>query len=723
MKIFIGLFLFFNLSLVLGVQRVEHVQLTATVLDINKKTYLAITLKNDEHWHTYWKNPGDAGLPPKFKFLLNGEEIKLHGLEWPSPKRYIEKGNLLTYGYVGTYSFFFGLTENDIETLKNKTLQLKGEWLVCEAICIPGRGELDIIFQNDGKTVRIQKTKYQISKKELRRHFKNLPVVKEKIPDHLELFFSKGDNEKQLKLYYTYKVAKADIQKDKNLLFPFPALPLSYRREKLAYDTRNQTYYGLMNIDWDGEYQEPEWPLPEDGVFKKSILAKFLIQSKDGPFIIQKEIKQFSLAANKTIDQYMNRLMAEQETVIDTSPDYSIWWIILFAFLGGLILNLMPCVLPVISIKLFGLILHRDEPHLKILKHNLTYTLGVVFTFFLMGLIVVGLKSVGSEIGWGFQLQSPPFVFIMLIILFIMSLNLFGLFEFGTPGGKTLGGKQLKSGFGADFFAGVLATILSTPCSAPFLGTALTFAFTTTNLNIFITFFFVGIGLSSPFILTGIFPKLVSFLPKPGQWIEMLKRFLGLSLVLTFVWLYDVLVNLVDFTYSGIYINTIFALLFFAIYYHNRIGRGVISRIIFYTIPLVLAIYLFQTKGLSPNNINVSSYAVRKGELNWERWSEKKMNQLKYEGKLVFVDFTAKWCLTCKVNKKIVLESDTFSQFVKDNNIHLLRADWTKRDDRITRFLRKHRIVGVPAYFLINRKGEIKSLGEIISTGKIKDNL
>ena len=183
--------------------------------------------------------------------------------------------------------------------------------------------------------------------------------------------------------------------------------------------------------------------------------------------------------------------------------DYSTF--LLFGFIGGLILNIMPCVLPVISIKLFGLLSIREENPKKILKHNLAYTLGVLITFAVLGAIVIALQKAGDNVGWGFQLQSPRFVAIMIIFLFVFALNLFGLFEFRTPGGAKLGGLETKDSFTGDMMGGVLATILSTPCSAPFLGTALTFAFSAGSLQLFSVFFAIGLGLAFPFLLTGSF--------------------------------------------------------------------------------------------------------------------------------------------------------------------------------------------------------------------------
>jgi thiol:disulfide interchange protein len=373
----------------------------------------------------------------------------------------------------------------------------------------------------------------------------------------------------------------------------------------------------------------------------------------------------------------------------------------------------MPCVLPVISLKLFGLIRHKSLPQKKILAHNASYTLGVISTFMALAGVIAALKAGGDEIGWGFQLQSPAFILVMMLVLFILSLNLFGLFEFRTPGGARFGSQELKDNVAGDFFSGVLSTILSTPCSAPFLGTALTFAFTTSTVNIFLMFFFIGLGLAFPFLLTAFFPSTLNVFPKPGAWMEKLKYFLGLSLVLTVIWLYDVFASLVDYPKMSWRLNLLFGLWFFAFFFANKISRSRPVQFLVFALPLVLTVVTVQNIHVKPEDGQaVVSHS------SWGVWSTEKLANEK--GKLIFMDFTAEWCLTCKVNKKLVLETDGFEAMAKKHNLVLLRADWTKRDDRITQFLKSFNIVGVPAYFVQKADGEIVSLGETITVSKIE---
>lgn len=700
----------------------SHVDMSAKVFPHQGKIILAVSLLNEKKWHTYWKNPGDAGLPVKFEFKAGDKNIEPEEKEWQPPKRYLEAGDILTYGYEGLYHFFFELSPEQLKAIESNGLNIHGKWLVCKDICIPGEERTSLqALAGRGESGGAPRPSIAL----LKEAYDNLPSVEEP-PKELEIFLAKAAEEDKLSLQYS--LANVDIEnidRERNLLTPFLAAPLDYKREKLYYDAENRTLYGIMTADWDGEYEDPPRPLPEDGEFRAPVEARFLFQPyRNGrPVVIEKSFKNFSLGGQQAFANFLKGLkpLGEEGEPVESSGQAGLAMpmALLFAFIGGLILNLMPCVLPVISLKLFGLIAHSDESKKQIIKHNMAYTGGILATFWVLAGAVLALKAGGQQIGWGFQLQSPGFVFVMMTVMLVLAMNMMGLFEFVTPGGTKLGNAQMKKGASADFINGVLATILSTPCSAPFLGAALTFAFTTSSLNIFLTLSFVGLGLAFPFILTAFFPKLASFLPRPGMWMERLKKILGLTLLLTFVWLYDILSSQIDYDFFGVYINTIFVTLFFAFFFRKSITKSLPLNIIFFMIPAALTFHMVSKGGLEVSE--ASAGAGHKSELNWQPWSRKSMRELK--GEWVFMDFTADWCLTCKVNEKLVLQTDDFSRLVKERNVKLLLGDWTKRDDRITSFLNEHGVVGVPAYFVQRPNGEVVKLGELISVEKVKESL
>jgi thiol:disulfide interchange protein/DsbC/DsbD-like thiol-disulfide interchange protein len=692
----------------------------------DNKNYIAVSFLNHPEWHTYWKNPGDAGLAIKDQFSIKKKDgktdVKLEEEEWPSPKRFIENGTQWAYGYINSYTLFYRLEKADLNKLSGKEITLNSSWLVCRHICVPGQKEVQFKI-SDGKVTYTPAADAlaPLTDLELSTRFMNLPKASP-LPDYLEFKLSKGTKDKSLVL--TYEVKKntdVGFLKDANLLYSFPSAPFDFGHENLT--VKESSLVGIVEINWDGEYSTPPETLPASGKFEKPHTIKFLfndpVQRK--VIVVEKKFTGFDLAQAASpvaAPPAVDTLHPEMPKAVSETQSGSLIYYLALAFFGGLILNIMPCVLPVISIKLFGLVKYRNESRKVIIRHNFFYTLGILSTFVILACIVLALKSIGTQVGWGFQLQSPNFIALMIVALFIFSLNLFGMFEFITPGGKHLGNLQTKEGFLGDFLSGVLATILSTPCSAPFLGTALTFAFTSSSYTIFSIFIMIGLGLAFPFIMTGFFPKLVSFLPRPGNWMNNVKKFLGLTLILTTIWLFDVYNALVDGSAQLMKLATVCALVFFAIALKRKDKwiSGITSLI-----ALLIFVNLSTSTVVSSKDEQTALIRDKKAKgLNWEPWSLDRMKEYKENRQVVFIDFTAKWCFTCKVNERLVLDTDNFKTFVSENNVKLLIGDWTKRDEVIGSFLKQNGLVGVPAYFVQKKDGTLVGLGETVSIERIK---
>jgi len=716
------------------------VSIGASIYQEADAQYLALHFKNEPHWHTYWTNPGDAGLTIKVQFSKGEQQITVSEMERPVPRRFIESGNMWAYGHEAEYSLFYDLTRIDKSELESG-LTLKANWLVCRHICIPGNISFDLKIKNQAlqtsNVVPASIFSLNVDQQEIARRFKALPKAG-KIPTYLDIILSEGSTPGSLVLYYNLSEAIiSNLDPTRNLLTPYDNPLFSFKHEVLHADSKGNIY-AKMEIDWEGQYQEPSQELPSDGKFSSPQELKFIFADPRGKEIttIKKVFSGFTKGGAKSMESFFTlvpelKITGQAQLSSDTSqPQPSTtatsrlnFFYFVMAFLGGLILNFMPCVLPIISLKLFGLIKYRDSSPGQIFRHNIFYSLGVIVTFLILGLAVVTLKSAGQTVGWGFQLQSPYFVAAMIIALFVFTLNLFGMFELGIPGGSLFGNLSIKEGVVGDFLSGVLATILSTPCSAPFLGTALTFAFTHGSLEIIFTFLFIGLGLSFPFLLTGPFPGLIKFLPHPGKWMEDLKKFLGLTLLMTIVWLIDVYLGLTDGGLPIIKLNMALLFTFFAFYVKKNITRNKYWQGLFFLIPIVFLFSLFTTP-MSGTKINAGQSNLivdkRNSGLPWVPFTPSHLEELKLKQIPVFLDFTAKWCFTCKVNEKLVIETNDFKQFVISNNIRLMLGDWTKRDDRIGNWLREHGKVGVPAYFVLNKKGELVSLGETISLSEIK---
>ncbi len=642
---------------------------------------VAINFDHEPKWHTYWKNPGDSGLPTKFFIQAGDKDIEAQMLEWPLPEKHIELGDIWTYGYEGSQTFFMKMPE------ELKEFKLTAKWLVCKDICVPGEGSLN--YKNDEWS-----TPYRVDDQTLEKFISELPLTKI-FPENLMLALTRT-GEKKLRLHFEWS-GELDVHDTENFLIGFPSQQIGFGHEQ-RYGNR-----GYIDLDWIGHYQTPELPFPTESVLKNPIQVSFLIHGTgEKPFVTTHQFHQVSAA--DAIPPYGKAAPSESSGLL---------YILLLAFLGGLILNLMPCVLPVISLKLFELIKHKDESQSKIVKHNTFYSLGVILSLLALALIILGIKAAGQSIGWGFQLQDPLFVSLMIVVLFVMSLNLFGLYEFRTPGGKIFGNIDLKDSYAGDFFSGVLATILSTPCSAPFLGTALTYAFTASTFEILLTFFMIGVGLSFPFLLTMIFPSMLKVFPKPGNWMNTLKYFLGLSLLLTMIWLLDVLHSLANSNAIIYGLYPFLMMLFMSIFLYQKANKSK-ALTIFSILGLLFFAYNFADRYQNLDNKNGSLIT---GE--WKAWTPELIQTAVTNKDTVFIDFTAKWCLTCQVNKKLVLNTDDFQDYTKEKGITLYRADWTQRDEKITQFLAKHNRVGVPVYFLI-KDGKVNMLGETITLGKLQ---
>ena len=674
-----------------------------------KKRLLALNFENNSGWHTYWKNPGDAGLPISARFSIDGKNLVLTPLEWPIPQKFREQGDIITFGYTDAYSLFFRTPENFFTLYKGKNLDISSELLLCKEVCIPQKKNLSIPVDIEyGKELSAQK------KAKLENRLTSLPEAIS-VPVYLDITL--GVNKSQKGFVFLYSLSKNVTLRKKNLdiLTPFPHNLFDFKHESLKKD-KNGHIYGYMPADWHGEYAEPKIPLPQNGVLNPPQKVAFLFNDPitNRVSVIEKEFRFFSPKSSVQMEKFFFDLdNLDSRTNKGTSVFPGLLVYLLFAFLGGLILNIMPCVLPVISLKLFSLIKHSRNSHLNILKHNLSYTLGVLATFIGLGLTVSALKWIGVSIGWGFQLQSPHFISIVILVLFVLALNLFGLFEFITPGGQTLGQTKGLRGFGGDFANGVFSTILATPCSAPFLGTALTFAFQSSAPVILLIFTFIGLGLSSPFIVIGLFPSLISFLPRPGRWMEYFKMFLGLSLLLAVIWALDIFNTQVGGRWPFMLLNIVMALTFFAFYFRAKISKNVYFSVLVFSLPILLFVNLLLSNLENQQKLE----SILSGP--WKTWSVAKTETYRKENKKAFIDFTAKWCLTCKINEKLVLETEEFQTYAKKNDIKLLLADWTTRDPVIGNWLNSQGVVGVPAYFAV-KGGKLIKLGETITLAEIK---
>ena len=401
----------------------------------------------------------------------------------------------------------------------------------------------------------------------------------------------------------------------------------------------------------------------------------------------------------------------DQDFTLETTDD-SLWGyvkILFFALVGGFILNFMPCVLPVISLKIMSFVKEAGESRAKIFRMGLAYALGTVSTCLTLALLVITLQLAGYSVGWGFQFQQPLFLVGMATLVAVMSLGMFDVFMFNPPQGETLGKLSEKKGMTGAFFTGVVATILATPCSAPFLGTAIGFAFAQPWWGILAIFAAIGTGLASPYVVLSMNPAWTKFIPKPGNWLNHFKQVMGFVLLMSAVWLLHVLSKQVGSagvvgTLTFIVATSFCAWLIgtFAGFTATR-SRKIVVWIIAAVISATSFYYFTLDPVVNPPVKEDASVSTVAGNgINWQPFSTALVDKHLNDGKVVFLDFTAEWCTTCKVNEHGTLASDVIADKFKQADVQAIKADWTQNDPVITEVLRKFGKSGVPVYVVMS---------------------
>ncbi len=415
-------------------------------------------------------------------------------------------------------------------------------------------------------------------------------------------------------------------------------------------------------------------------------------------------------------------------------PAQPLWQMIFFAFVGGLILNIMPCVLPVIALKILGFVSEAKSEPRRVRKLGLIYALGVLLSFLALAAVVIGVKAAGHHAGWGMQFGSPVFIVCLTTLVTLVALNLFGVFEV-TLGGRALdtaGELASKHGAAGAFFNGVLATVLATPCTAPFLGAALGFAFAQSASVIVLILLTVGLGLAAPYILLSWNPAWLKFLPKPGAWMEKFKIAMGFPMLATVVWLFNLAASSYgkNVLWLGIFLVLIaFAAWIFGEFFQRGRSRRGVALVI--TLILLGGGYAFALekeldwRATMPESSATGSLKESADGIDWQRWSPEAVAAARAAGRPVLVDFTADWCLTCQVNKKTSIEVSSVREKLKSLNAVALLGDYTHFSDAITTELNRYNRAGVPLVLVYPKNADAAAivLPEVLTPGIVLDAL
>jgi thiol:disulfide interchange protein DsbD len=607
-------------------------------------------------WHIYWKNPGDSGLPPHLRWNLP-DGVAAGQIQWPTPRR-LPVGNLLDYGYEGDVLLPLELeASNAIADMPSVTLAANLRALVCRETCMPGKADLSLKLPVSSRKVSAA-TQYQPLFAAARAH---MPVA----PPAVLQASAEQSGANIVLTISGVKGSAANFLPDKN-----------------------------------GEISNAA---PQNVQADPQGLKLTLVRARDSQAVasrLQGVLVLRNGAGSTAYNISANVSAAPPSAAAGTSDSIPV--ALVLAFLGGIVLNLMPCVFPVLSIKALHLVESTGKHDRPVRLGALAYTAGVLVSFWILVAILLVLRAGGTRLGWGFQLQSPGFVAFLCCLLFVFGLSLAGVFEIGGSLMSFGSGLAERSGLAGSFFTGVLATVVATPCTAPFMGAAIGFALSQAAWICALVFTAMAIGLASPFLLLAFAPQLGRWIPRPGRWMETLKQLLAFPIFATVIWLLWVLGQQVAIDQLAI---VLFCLLAIAV------GAWVVGRWPSQRISAIAAALLIVAASAYSITALPSSGSAEHGRsalvsgLQWEPFSAERVKQFRSEGKPVLVDFTAAWCVTCQVNDRVVFHSQQVQDQLRADHVALLRADWTSYDPHITEALAQFGRSAVPLYVLY-RPGE-----------------
>ncbi|MFZ0565690.1 MAG: thioredoxin family protein [Chlamydiales bacterium] len=631
--------------------------------------WVGVELNMEKGWDTYWINPGSSGFPTQVDWQLP-EGFQADAMLWPYPEKFIN-GSLVAFGYTNKVLLLKRIIPpEDLSAHESIDIGAQVNWLACNESCVPGGSELSL----------------------------SLPV-------------KEGAPQPDLSLVSFFMETRRALPQE--LSSEDGSLTVQAKKEEIILNFKPQpgSFAEINELSFIPEQPEVIDYMAPQNVQRGEEGITLNIKRPESTKQIPDHVKGVLLVAEK--GNTIKRAIQVDTTVTASQPKASAstgvtsFGIALgFAFLGGIILNVMPCVLPVIALKIFGFVKMGHQRRGIVLKHGAVFSVGVLVSFWILSGALLILRAYGEGIGWGFQLQEPMFVAVLIAILFLLGLSLFGVFEFGTSL-MSLGQKSSsKSGspLGSSFMSGILATLVATPCTGPLLGPALGFAMTLPAVQALAVFTSMGIGMAFPYFLFSLFPNLVRFLPKPGNWMITFKQLMGFIMMVTVVWLVWVFGAQTTHIATSVLLVSLVLMAIGAWVFGKWAtpSRSKISRWIAMSLSLLMIAMgmtatiksVKQQSAITGNELTIVS-----GSSKWEQYSPERVEQLRAQGVPVFVDFTAKWCLICQANK-VALHSSDVQRAFEERGVVMMIADWTKKDPAITQELEKLGRSGVPVYAL-----------------------
>ncbi|MFN7641748.1 MAG: protein-disulfide reductase DsbD family protein [Burkholderiales bacterium] len=719
-----------------GVQRVDavEVELVAERAAVRpgEPVLLGLRIRHEPHWHTYWRNPGDSGLATRIE-PSGPSGTRFDAVRWPAPVR-LWVGPLANYGYEDEIVLPFAAEVPRGLTGARVRIEAAAQWLVCKDVCIPGEARLAIDLPvAAGAAAQPARSS----------HGPLFDAMAARSPDAAVPVGGTAHRDGQ-RLAIAFPSPHRDAPIARAEFFPYAegvfSAPAPQSLSKTAAGWRLDleladgatlpaSIDGLLMVD--GRPLELQAPIAAGSAptgTPVSVAAQPAGLSKAGGSLLG------GLQGGATGPLGAPGAAAGADLLGVGAADASLWLALLFGVLGGAILNLMPCVFPVVGLKVIGFAQASGDARgaRRAMRHGaFAFAAGVLVSFWALAALMLGLRAAGESVGWGFQLQSPAFVAAMALLFVAVALNFSGVFEFGMAltrlGG--VGGNSTAGSFGA----GVLAVLVATPCTAPFMGSALGFTLAQPAAFTMAVFTAIGLGMAAPYVVLGFMPGWVRKLPRPGRWMQTLREVLAFPMYATAAWLAWVLVQQAG---ADAMLRLLFASVAVAAgaWAWGRWMNGTPRRpALAWALVGLAALATLATVALTepllddvPPTAAASSApraaAGSQGSLEWAAWSDAAVSAALAEGRTVFVDFTAAWCVSCQANKKLVLEREAVTSAMREQRVVALRADWTQRDPAITAALARHGRNGVPLY-LVLRPGDARPrvLPELLTTAVVLD--
>ena len=669
----------------------------------------------DPQWHTYWINPGDAGLATMIKWTLPAG-FSAGPIQWPTPEIHA-MGPETTYGYGGDVYLLTSITPPAASATGLFDIKAHAEWLVCQEECIPGKGDFSVPVHLNGPVEKPSQDAEMFFLQACQR----LPV-----PNTRWDVSAAYDNKATPSVTVNLEELPGQVAPVPRDLRFFPEQPNVLSNDDAAQSPVAGNAQGLhltVGLQQNGEKADhlsgvvvSTQPLIGDAL--AVYLPSFPVAAPPAP-------PPVASAPVPPPSQPLNPLtasappaavpapghVASPPPAMTSAPAAQPWLIqvLIFAFIGGLILNLMPCVLPVLSLKVFSLVRHAGDHPETAWRQGVAFTAGVVISFWILAGLLIGLQAAGSHLGWGFQMQSPGFVLALIFLFFLLGLNLFGVFELGASlvglDAKATG--RIGNGLTSSFLNGALATLAATPCTAPFMGSAVGFAAEQPAFVALIIFTFLALGMATPYLLLTIFPGALRFVPKPGAWMEAFKQFMGFLLLATVIFLVYVFGALVGQDQVPGLLAALLLAGVAAWIYGRWAGPNQTSgvRIVAWVLTVLVLVYAINW-GATLARATPPKRSAMTQSGDWQPWTPEAVDEALAQGHPVFVDFTAAWCLSCKVNEKVALDTTDVQQAFAKKNVALFVADWTHSDPAISSVLATFHRDGVPLYLLYSPKAK-----------------